>query len=107
MPKGLSRRQFLKSMAVVGGTQALWTTLKAWGLAEPLAKRPPVFDGDVEGASVLILGAGIGGLAAAYELMKVGYNVTILEALNRPGGHIWTARKGTELTEIDGATQVC
>jgi monoamine oxidase len=105
--KALSRRQFLQRMAIMGGTPAVWATLKSWGLAEPFAQQPPPLDGEVEGVSVLVLGSGIGGLVAAYELMKLGYDVTILEAYDRPGGHIWTVRRGTELTEVGGPKQVC
>jgi len=39
---------------------------------------------------VIIIGAGISGLAAANRLDELGYNVTILEARNRLGGRIWT-----------------
>jgi monoamine oxidase len=41
---------------------------------------------------VLVLGAGLAGLAAAYELEKAGYAVTVLEARSRPGGRVLTAR---------------
>jgi len=40
--------------------------------------------------SVLIIGAGAAGLAAAQHLIKHGYIVTILEARDRVGGRIWT-----------------
>lgn len=39
---------------------------------------------------VIIIGAGISGLAAANRLDELGYNVTILESRNRLGGRIWT-----------------
>lgn len=39
---------------------------------------------------VLIIGAGAAGLAAAYELVKAGKKVTVLEARNRIGGRIHT-----------------
>src|SRR5882762_2256489 len=42
--------------------------------------------------AVLVLGAGLAGLAAAYELMKGGYAVTVLEARTRPGGRVLTYR---------------
>ncbi|NEO17508.1 MULTISPECIES: FAD-dependent oxidoreductase [unclassified Moorena] len=42
---------------------------------------------------VLILGAGIAGLVSAYELMRAGHNVTVLEARLRPGGRILTLRE--------------
>jgi monoamine oxidase len=40
---------------------------------------------------VLVIGGGIAGLSCAYELMKFGHNVTVLEASGRAGGHVRTA----------------
>jgi len=40
--------------------------------------------------TVVVIGAGIGGLSCAYELMKSGHDVTVLEASNRTGGHVLT-----------------
>jgi len=34
---------------------------------------------------IIIIGAGIAGLAACTELMKTGFDVEILEACNHPG----------------------
>jgi monoamine oxidase len=41
-------------------------------------------------ADVVILGAGVAGLAAASELASAGVPVTVLEARNRVGGRIYT-----------------
>lgn len=41
---------------------------------------------------ILIIGAGLSGLVAAYELNKLGYDVVILEAQNRIGGRVLTVR---------------
>jgi len=38
--------------------------------------------------SVIVVGAGFAGLAAAYELDSVGYDVTVLEAQDEPGGRV-------------------
>ena len=35
---------------------------------------------------VAVIGSGPAGLACAYDLAKLGYDVTIFEALHRPGG---------------------
>jgi len=40
-----------------------------------------------------VLGAGMAGLVAAYELSKLGHDVTILEARMRPGGRVHTLRE--------------
>ena len=42
---------------------------------------------------VLILGAGMAGLVAGYELSKLGHDITILEARPRPGGRVHTLRE--------------
>jgi len=43
---------------------------------------------------VIVAGAGIAGLSCAYELMKRGHDVTVLEASARSGGHVRTVREG-------------
>src|SRR2546425_12916670 len=44
--------------------------------------------------SVLIVGAGLAGLAAARELERRGCRVMVFEARERPGGRVWTIRDG-------------
>ncbi|MFF7358675.1 flavin monoamine oxidase family protein [Streptomyces filipinensis] len=51
---------------------------------------------------MLILGAGVGGLTAAYELSRLGCKCTVLEPQTRTGGRNRTARKGDKLYELDG-----
>lgn len=53
-------------------------------------------------ATVVIIGAGISGLAAAYRLQQVmpAAEVTVLEQLARPGGKIWTERRDGFQVEI-------
>jgi monoamine oxidase len=46
------------------------------------------------GKKIIVAGAGITGLCCAYELMKSGHDVTVLEASGRYGGHVYTGRDG-------------
>jgi monoamine oxidase len=41
---------------------------------------------------VIVVGAGLAGLAAAHELTAWGHEVTVLEAHTRPGGRVYTLR---------------
>ena len=60
--------------------------------AVPLAFPRASMAGQSEAPQVLVLGAGLAGLAAAYELQREGYGVTVLEARSRPGGRVRTYR---------------
>jgi monoamine oxidase len=104
-----TRRDFLRRVAQAGGYRATYLTMQAMGLlgtaavAEPLALEP----GTPHGTKVIILGAGMAGLSAAYELCKAGYDCVVLEARDRVGGRNWTLRPGTRLDMTDGSRQIC
>ena len=76
MTRNLARRQFLK----LGALATAWA-------ARPLrahAQRP--------GETVIVVGAGLAGLAAAHRLRETGANVIVLEARAVPGGRVRTVR---------------
>jgi oxygen-dependent protoporphyrinogen oxidase len=50
-------------------------------------------------ASAGVVGAGAAGLAAAYRLARLGHDVTVYEASDRPGGSVRTERRDGFLAE--------
>ncbi|MEM1117521.1 MAG: NAD(P)/FAD-dependent oxidoreductase [Bacteroidota bacterium] len=79
MPQTLSRRDLLRLGALSAGGLAL----------APFARAvsPPR-----RALRVVVVGAGVAGLIAAYELRTQGHEVTVLEAQMRSGGRILTVR---------------
>jgi monoamine oxidase len=102
----LTRRHFLERIAAVGGTTIAYESMTALGLLARPAQAPFELRGQVDGKSVLVLGAGLAGLTIAYELGKRGYKVQVLEARARPGGRAHTIRRGST-SEEDGSPQIC
>lgn len=106
---GISRRAFLERVGKAGGYGALFVTMQGLGLlavAPAYAGPPQLPAGSGKGIKVAVLGAGIAGLVAAYELRKAGYEVTVLEARERAGGRAWSVRRGTVIQQTDRPDQV-
>ncbi len=86
----INRRKFLLQSALMLATTTLYenfrqvkaeTLITPRGLEQGLPKQ-----------KIIIVGAGISGLVAAYELNAVGHNVTVLEGRERIGGRVLTLR---------------
>jgi monoamine oxidase len=106
----ITRRDFLTRVGQAGGYSAAFLTMQGMGLIEASAAprnsiEAPTNSG--KGTKVVILGGGIAGLVAAYELRALGYDCTLLEARDRPGGRNWTVRGGDKVAFLDGTTQSC
>ena len=104
----ITRRQLLRGIGLGAGSAVMYQAMTSLGLAaeSPFAGVPELGPAP-RGASVLVLGAGLAGLVAAFELRKAGYRVTVLEYNARPGGRSWTLRGGDAYTELGGETQRC
>src|SRR5260370_18687360 len=87
------------------------TALGLINLPEAWAGPPELPQGSGRGKVVVILGAGIAGLNAGYELNRANYGCQVIELTDRAGGRNHTARRGTVLKEVNesGTTteQVC
>lgn len=104
-----SRRDFLQHVGALGGTAAAYRAAVALGLLAPTTARtrPDIAPADpARRPKALILGAGISGLTAAYELDRKGYEVRVIEAADRAGGRNLTLRAG-DLIDETGFPQVC
>jgi monoamine oxidase len=103
-----SRRDLLRMIGVTAGSTAMYQAMSSLGFAADSPYRGPIdLQGTPKGASVLILGAGIAGMSAAYELRNAGYQVQVLEYNGRAGGRNWSLRGGDSYTELGGLTQQC
>ncbi|HYU35070.1 MAG TPA: NAD(P)/FAD-dependent oxidoreductase [Thermoanaerobaculia bacterium] len=81
---GWTRRTFLQRAALsLPALAALPRLAAAESQAPPPAATP---------RKAIVLGAGLAGLAAAWELKQAGHDVTVLEAQNRAGGRVYTLR---------------
>ncbi len=92
----VSRRSFITRAFSLGGFAAGYAALQGLGLtSSAFAQEAPDLPRDFgKGRSVVVLGAGIAGLVAAYELERAGFSVTVVEARERVGGRNWTIRGG-------------
>ena len=105
----MRRRQFLELIGRAGGAAAVYSAMGALDL-HATDKTPPFapIGRAPNGTRVIVLGAGLAGLTAAYELQKLGYECEVLEARTRAGGRACTVRRGflsEEVPPTDG--QMC
>jgi len=74
---------------------------------KPIITKPTVFKNHDSANKVAIIGSGPAGLAAAHDLARLGYPVTIFEGLSQPGGMLrvgipnYRLPEGALQTEID------
>ncbi|MBE9162358.1 NAD(P)/FAD-dependent oxidoreductase [Tychonema sp. LEGE 06208] len=78
----ISRRQLLHGGLAVASAAAAATFTREGAFAQQGGRSP-----------ILVVGAGISGLTAAYRLRQAGVRADIIEATNRVGGRIRTASK--------------
>src|SRR6266496_3429730 len=100
----MTRRGLLDAMARLGGAGAVYETLAAWEFLRPppaLAAGLALPPDSGAGRTVVILGAGVAGLCAAYELDRAGYDCVVLEASRRIGGRSLTLRRGDGFKEMN------
>jgi monoamine oxidase len=82
----INRRDFLKQGALAFGSLSAFPLERLSFIQTKLERR---------GApkKVIVIGAGLAGLTAAYELTEAGHDVTIIEARTRCGGRVYTMRE--------------
>ncbi len=90
-PKDWTRRDFVAHSALALPALA---ALPRLARAEPAPGTPPeAAHAGRPPLRVVVVGAGLAGLAAAHDLVSLGHSVTVLEATPQAGGRIVTVRQ--------------
>lgn len=86
MKRYINRRNFIK--------QSIFSTaaLSAPSFDAPSANRKVLQPTGIAPKKVIVIGAGLAGLSAAFELTQTGHDVTVLEARTRSCGRVYTLR---------------
>lgn len=83
-----------------------YPALMALGMLKTAPAHAFNLEGNGKGKKILILGGGLCGMTSAYELTKLGYDCTILEARDRTGGRCWSIRKDSHNQELNSPKQI-
>ncbi|MFT4154685.1 flavin monoamine oxidase family protein [Parafilimonas sp.] len=94
----ITRRHFLTDISKAGLS---YPAMMALGLLKQAPAHAFNLTGSGNGRHIIILGAGLAGMASAYELQKLGYKCTILEARERSGGRCFSVRRGSINQEVN------
>ena len=76
------------------------------GSAGLLVSNHLAFGQGKPGKRIVVIGAGFSGLAAAYELVARGYDVTVVEARNRVGGRVITFNDFVPGKHVEGGGEL-
>ena len=92
----LKRREFIRNSILAGAGLSLTVPeiLQARPRQISPVEKVPFIQKNISARKIIVAGAGISGLCCAYELMKAGHEVIVLEASGRHGGHVFTGRDG-------------
>lgn len=94
----MNKREFLQWLGIMVLTTS-GTTLSPKVLANSASKT-------TDKKRILVIGAGLAGLASARELSRQGHQVQILEARDRIGGRIFTSQRWPDLPVDLGASWI-
>ncbi len=91
----MNKRQLLQALSFGLLAAKLGLTHSAHAVQKSTAKQ-----------RIIVVGAGLAGLACARELMQQGHEVIVLEGRARIGGRIWTSEQWPDLPVDLGATWI-
>jgi monoamine oxidase len=91
--KNFKRRDFIKATVTAGVGASMITPGMLQANSSPAPQRVRSSTAP-QNKKIIVAGAGIAGLCTGYELMRRGYEVVVLEASGRHGGHIFTVHDG-------------
>src|SRR5882672_7023898 len=90
----LKRRTFIRNTFLAGAGISITVPEILNAHPNQIRLPDPIIKENFTAKKIIVAGAGISGLCCAYELMKAGHDVTVLEASGRHGGHVFTGRDG-------------
>ena len=103
----MQRRRFLQGIGVGLPASAALGALSVWDSAKAAPATPRAVSPPAGGRpDVIVIGAGISGLAAARHLTDHGWDVLVLEARDRIGGRIWTGQRWADCPSDLGASWI-